>query len=117
RRRGIKRASIREDEPVLNRLAAVAALLLVPTLTALPAYAAPPSASEAALDDTDTEDEYAANGAEAGRTQGDVGTFGYAVGVDPLNSWQFSNAFFIRHSPWGDWSEAILGVNTRSQVI
>lgn len=108
---------------MLKRLAAVAALLVVPAIATAPVYAAPHAPAQgAASEETDEEEEdedeiAAAEGAELAINPADVGTFGYAVGVDPLNSWQFSNAFFIRHSPWGDWSEAILGVNTRSQVI
>lgn len=106
---------------MLKRLAAVAALLVVPTIAIAPVYAAPKAPAQSAAPeeaDEEEEDEDAdSDGADLAIKPADVGTFGYAVGVDPLNSWQFSNAFFIRHSPWGDWSEAILGVNTRSQVI
>jgi hypothetical protein len=102
---------------LLKRLAAVAALLVVPAIATAPVYAAPQAPAQAAEPEDADEEEEDSDEADLAIKPADVGTFGYAVGVDPLNSWQFSNAFFIRHSPWGDWSEAILGVNTRSQVI
>jgi hypothetical protein len=106
---------------LLKRLAAVAALLVVPAIATAPVDAAPyapvQGAASEATDEEEEDEEDDSDGASLAINPADVGTFGYAVGVDPLNSWQFSNAFYIRHSPWGDWSEAMLGVNTRSQVI
>lgn len=100
---------------MLKRLAAVAALMVIPFAPINPVYAGPVAAAEDSEDedvDADEPDEPETDPAPAG----DVGTFGYSVGVDP-RTWQFTNAFMIRHSPWGDWSEAILGLNTRGQVI
>lgn len=104
---------------MLKRLAAVAALTAVPFAAVSPAFAAPTLPVTIAQSDeseASEEEEEGTEEAEASAPSYDVGTFGYAFGVDPT-TWQFSNAFLIRHSPWGDWSEATLGLNARSQVI
>jgi hypothetical protein len=95
---------------LLKRLAAVAAMMVIPFAPIAPVYAAPDT-EETSDDEEPTEPEEAEPAPE-----GDVGTFGYAVGVDP-RTWQFSNSFLIRHSPWGNWSEAAIGIISRSQVL
>jgi hypothetical protein len=42
--------------------------------------------------------------------------FGYAIGTDP-RTWQYSSAMHFRHHPWGEYSDTLFSLITRSQQI
>jgi hypothetical protein len=93
---------------LLTRLAAIAALLAVPLAAVSPVAAAPmPMPSASAAPDAEESPEPA---------EGQGLSIGYGLSADP-RTWQFGSAVMIRTHPGGDWSEAILGLTSRNQVI
>lgn len=43
-------------------------------------------------------------------------SFGYAVGTDP-RTWQYSSAMHFRSHPWGEFSDTLFSLVTRSQAL
>jgi hypothetical protein len=91
---------------LFKRLAAAAALLAVPFAALTPPVAAadvPPSPEPSATP-----------APEQAVTEGP--SLGYGLSADP-RIWQFGSSLMFKTHPWGDWSEAIIGLTSRNQVI
>lgn len=93
---------------MLKRLAVLAAL------AALPLAAFTPSPAVADVPPSPAPSESPEAPAAAPTPEGF--SVGYGLSADP-RTWQFGSSLMFRNHPAGDWSEAILGLTTRAQVI
>jgi hypothetical protein len=95
---------------LLKRLAVIAALAALPLAAVTPAPAVadvPPSPAPSESPEPE---------ATATPAAGEGFSIGYGLSADP-RTWQFGSSVMFRNHPAGDWSEAILGLTSRNQVI